>query len=45
MCSESLETVISLRADFEISFLRLLEKSTNGTTIEISVTGVNLHAL
>lgn len=28
--------------DFEISFLRLLEKSTNGTTIEISVTGTAL---
>jgi len=28
-------------ADFEISFLRLLENFTNGTTIEISVTGMS----
>jgi hypothetical protein len=28
-----------LLQDFEVSFLRLLEKVTNGTVIEISVTG------
>jgi len=29
--------------DFEISLLRLLEKATNGTVIEISVTGKRRH--
>jgi hypothetical protein len=30
------------RADFEISLLKLLEKVTNGTIIEISITGKEL---
>lgn len=29
-------------SDFEVSFLRLVEKITNGTTIEISYTGTTL---
>ena len=31
--------------DFEVSLLRLLEKVTNGTIIEISVTGTSLNPL
>ena len=29
-----------IRADYEISLLRLIEKVTNGTVIEISLTGM-----
>ena len=31
-----------LRSDYEVSFLRLVEKVTNGTTIEISYTGTTV---
>ncbi len=36
---------MSSTSDYEISLLRLLEKVTNGTVIEISVTGMLLLLL
>lgn len=35
-----IETLLTSRIDYEVSLLRLLERVTNGTVIEISVTGV-----
>lgn len=40
--SQSIISVDIVMPDFEISLLRLLEKVTNGTAIEISVTGTNI---
>lgn len=35
----------SVESDYEVSLLRLLERVTNGTVIEISVTGASCRAL
>ena len=39
LCVFSLPCSYSFWADYEVSLLRLLERVTNGTVIEISVTG------